>query len=64
MWASPLLLHIAIFMGRTPRFELWLQLAMFAVALVWVVWCHLSVAFIPIIFTLALCTGILLRDNR
>ena len=63
LWASPLLLHIAIFMGRTPRFELWLQLAMFAVALVWVVWCHLSVAFIPIIFTLALCTGILLRDN-
>lgn len=61
LWASPLLLLIAIRMERSPKWALWLQLTMFAVALVWVVWCHLSVGFIPIIFTLALCTGGVLR---
>ena len=64
LWASPLLLLIAIRMERSPKWALWLQLTMFAVALVWVVWCHLSVGFIPIIFALALCTGLLLKDNR
>ena len=63
LWASPMLLWIAIYMEKTPRGALWAQLGMFAVALVWVVWCHLSVALIPIIFTLALCTGLLLRDK-
>ena len=61
LWASPMLLWIAIYMERTPRGALWTQLGMFAVALVWVVWCHLSVGFIPIIFTLALCTGLLFK---
>ena len=50
-------------MKKTIWIHVGMVVAMFAVALVWVVWCHLSVAFIPIIFTLALCTGILLRDN-
>ena len=61
LWLSPLLLLIAIRMERSPKWALWLQLAMFAAAVVWVVWCHLSIAFIPLIFTLALCTGALLK---
>jgi hypothetical protein len=64
LWLSPLLLLIAIRMERSPKWALWLQLAMFAVAVVWVVWCHLSIAFVPLIFTLALCTGALLKVNR
>lgn len=64
LWASPLLILVAIRMERSPRWALWLQLAMFAGALVWVVWCHLSVALIPIILTLALCTGLLLKDKN
>lgn len=64
LWASPLLILVAIRMERSPRWALWLQLAMFAGALVWVVWCHLSVALIPIILTLALCTGLILKDKN
>ena len=63
LWASPLLIWMAVYLERTPRWALWIQLVMFAVALVWVVWCHLSVAFIPLILTLALCTALVLKVN-
>ena len=64
LWASPMLLWIAIFMEKTPRGALWVQLGMFAVALVWVLWCHLSVGFVPIILTLALCVSLLLPNRK
>jgi len=64
LWASPLLLLVAIRMERSPKWALWLQLAMFAAAAVWVVWCRLSIALIPLIFSLALCTGLLLKEKK
>lgn len=64
LWASPLLILIAIRMGRSPLWALWLQEAMFAGALVWVVWCHLSVAIIPMILTLALCNAMIIKSSR
>ena len=54
LWLSPLLVLIAIRLERSPRWALWLQEGCFAVAAVWVLWCGLSVAIIPIILTLAL----------
>ena len=54
LWASPLLIMIAIRLQRSPRWALWLQLACFAVAAVYVLVCGLSVALLPIILTLAL----------
>lgn len=63
LWASPLLIWMAVYLERTPRWAMWIQLAMFVVALVWVVWCHLSVAFIPLILTLALCTALMMRRD-
>lgn len=64
LWASPMLIWIAIFMADTPRGALWCQLGMFTGALVWVLWCHLSIALIPIIFTLAFCTALLLSQSK
>jgi hypothetical protein len=63
LWASPLLILIAIRLERSPRWALWLQEGCFAVAIVWVVWCGLSVALIPIILTLALSLTLLLKKN-
>lgn len=63
LWASPLLIWMAVYLHRTPRWAIWIQLAMFVVALVWVVWCHLSVAIIPLILTLALCTALMMRRD-
>jgi hypothetical protein len=54
---------MAVYLQRTPRWAMWIQLAMFVVALVWVVWCHLSVAIIPLILTLALCTALMMRRD-
>lgn len=62
LWASPLLLLIAIRLRRSPRWALWLQDGCFAVAALWVVWCGLSPALIPLILTLALRVGVLLKD--
>ena len=54
LWASPLLILIAIRLERSPRWALWTQEACFLVAAVWVVACGLSVALIPLILILAL----------
>lgn len=61
LWASPLLILIAIRLERSPKWALWLQEACFLAAAVWVVWCGLSVALIPLILTLALRVGVLLK---
>ena len=63
LWASPLLLLIAIRHKKSPAWALWLQEACFAVAAVWVVVCGLSLAFIPIILTLALRVAILITKR-
>lgn len=63
LWLSPLLLLIALRLERSPKWALWIQEAMFAVALVWVVCCHLSVAFIPLILMLALRVGTLIQKR-
>lgn len=60
LWASPLLILIAIRMEHSPRWALWLQLGCFAAATVWVAVCGLSAAIIPIILMLALRTATLL----
>jgi len=54
LWTSPLMLLIAIRLNSSPRWALWLQLACFAVSIVWVIACGLSVSIIPIIIMLAL----------
>ena len=54
LWLSPLLILIAIRHKESPRWGLWLQESCFAIALVWVVACGVSLATIPIILTLAL----------
>ena len=64
LWASPLLILIAIRLGKSPRWALWLQEACFAAAAVWVVVCGLSVALIPLILTLALRVAVLLLTPR
>lgn len=61
LWASPLLLLIAIRLERSPRWALWLQEACFAVAFVWMVLCHPSPALLPITLTLTLCVASLIR---
>ena len=53
LWASPLLVLIAIRLDRSPRWALWLQEAMFLVAAVWVVVCGLAPALVPIILVFA-----------
>ena len=63
LWASPLLILIAIRLERSPKWALWLQEACFAVAAVWVVVCGLSVALLPIILILALRVALLLRSG-
>ena len=64
LWASPLLLLIAIRLERSPRWALWLQEVCFAAAVVWVIWCGLSVALIPLILTLALRVGSLMMSDE
>lgn len=54
LWASPLLILIAIRHKKSPLWGLWFQEGCFLAAAVWVVWCGLSLAIIPIILTLAL----------
>ena len=54
LWASPLLILIAIRLNKSPRWALWLQEGCFAAAAVWVIACGLSLALIPIILTIAL----------
>ena len=61
LWLSPLLILIAIRLERSPRWALWLQEAMFAVAAVYVIVCGLSVAIIPLILMLMLRVGMLLK---
>ncbi|MBQ9417713.1 MAG: DUF4105 domain-containing protein [Bacteroidales bacterium] len=58
LWLSPLLLLVAIRLGHSPRWALWLQEAAFAAAAVWVLACGLSIAIFPLILTLALRTAI------
>ena len=62
LWASPLLILIAIRLERSPMWALWLQEACFAVAAVWVVWCGLSIALMPLILTLALRVAMLMKQ--
>ena len=64
LWASPLLILIAIRHKKSPSWALWLQLACFAVAAVWIIVCGLSLALLPIILTLALRIGILLKTHN
>lgn len=54
LWASPLLILIALRLERSPRWALWLQEACFAAAVVWVLCCGLTPALLPLILTLAL----------
>ncbi len=61
LWLSPLLILIAIRLERSPRWALWLQEAMFLAAAVWVLWCHLTIAIIPLIITLMLRVGALIK---
>lgn len=64
LWASPLLILVAIRMERSPRWALWLQLACFVAAAVWVVVCGLAPAVLIIIFILALPLGRLLVSRK
>ena len=64
LWASPLLLLIAIRLQRSPRWALWLQEACFLAALLWIILCGLSPAFIPLILTLALRVALLLTKKK
>ena len=61
LWASPLLILIAIRHKKSPSWALWFQEGCFFVAAVWVVWCSLSLAILPIILTLALRVAVLLK---
>ncbi|MBR6292753.1 MAG: DUF4105 domain-containing protein [Bacteroidales bacterium] len=54
LWASPLLILIAIRLNKSPRWALWLQEGCFVAAAVWIVACGLSLAILPIILTLVL----------
>ena len=63
-WASPLLILVAIRMERSPRWALWLQLACFVAAAVWVVVCGLAPAVLIIIIILALPLGRLLVSRK
>ncbi len=54
LWASPLLILIAIRHKKSPSWALWLQEGCFLAAAVWVIACGLSLALLPIILTLAL----------
>ena len=60
LWASPLLILIAIRLARSPRWALWLQEAMLLAAAVWVVVCGLAPALIPIVLVFALRVAMLL----
>ena len=60
LWASPLLILIAIRHKKSPLWGLWLQEACFLVAAAWVVVCGLSLALLPIILTLALRVAFLI----
>ncbi len=62
LWASPLLILIAIRLERSPKWALWLQEVCFLGAAVWVVWCGLSLALLPLILTLALRVGVRLKE--
>lgn len=64
LWASPLLILVAIRMERSPRWALWLQLACFVAAAVWVVVCGLAPAVLLIIIILALPLGRLLVSRK
>ena len=54
LWASPLLILIAIRHKKSPSWALWFQEGCFVVAAAWVLICGLSLALLPIILTLAL----------
>lgn len=62
LWASPLLILIAIRLERSPKWALWVQEGCFAVAAVWVLWCGLTPALLPLILMLALRVGVLLKN--
>ena len=64
LWASPLLILIAIRHKKSPSWALWLQEGCFLAAAVWVVWCGLSLAIIPIILTLALRVACLIPRKQ
>lgn len=64
LWASPLLILVAIRMERSPRWALWLQLACFVAAAVWVAVCGLAPAVLIIIIILALPLGRLLVSRK
>lgn len=64
LWASPLLILVAIRMERSPRWALWLQMACFVAAAVWVVVCGLAPAVLIIIIILALPLGRLLVSRK
>lgn len=64
LWASPLLLLIALRHNRSPRWALWLQLACFAVAAGWVLVCGLSTALLPLILALALRVACLIPKKQ
>lgn len=64
LWASPLLILIAIRLERSPRWALWLQEVCFLAAAVYVLFWHLSIAILPVILTLAIRVGMLIRTSK
>ena len=52
----------AIRLVLSPMWALWLQEGCFAVAAVWVIVCGLSLALIPLILTLALRVGVMIKN--
>ena len=64
LWASPLLILVAIRLDRSPRWALWFQMGCFALAALWVVLSGASLALLPLILTLALRVWDIMRGNR
>lgn len=64
LWASPLLILIAIRMVRSPRWALWLQMACFATVAVWALVCGVSTAILLLDITLAIRVAALLVRKR
>lgn len=57
LWLCPWMLLIAVKLERSPRWAVWLQLALLIGAVVYVLWCGVSLAVIPIVLTLAVRLG-------
>lgn len=64
LWASPLLILIALRLEQSPRWALWLQEGCFALAAVWIIACGLSSALLPVVLMLSLRVGMLFKSKN